>query len=335
MFGGSIQYPYRAYVESKDLVFLGQPDGETIIGPNSHYVDNEWHQGIGVHGVCNIVIRDIKFENLFSAISNFDGCAFVIDNCQFINLDQTIMVMGGETQVQNCFFSTNIEDSIQVFSIGQDHLEIKSCSFNWNEDWPQVSNKFVVIQGTNEVVISDSEFLGAATAFSTHFNPNVTVLNSSFTGNLVNCYGCSGSLNFSGCFFTEQNMVIQNQYEGMLLKMDDCVIQETSIVPFSITYIVEGSYVHNSIFEKGERGVVLYHPHIYEEGSIAKAEKRPTTFDMTKNFWGTTEPDSIQAWIDDNEDDPVVRYMVLWDPYLGQPVETEKRTLQGVKSFFR
>ena len=337
IFGEAIQYPTRALIEGKDLVILGSSDGETIIGPVNHYEDNPWHHGIVVGDSSRVVIKNIVFENLYTAIINFDNCTFLIEDCQFLNFKNTIMVMGGETQLNNCYFSTNIEGGIQVLSIDQNYLGIANCSFRWTDDETQGRSTFIGIQGTVEVQIASSEFQGADAGITTDFNPNVTIMNCSFSRNKVVCYaGWGGArLHFSGCSFSEQERVIFNQDEGMLLKMDDCVIQDTEIVPFSVLYILKGSYVHNSILEKGARGVVLYHPHVSGEKSAPKSGPVRTIFDMTNNYWGTTEGDSIQAWIEDANDDPDILYFVDWSPFWDQQVPTEKSTLQGIKSFFR
>ncbi len=58
-------------------------------------------------------------------------------------------------------------------------------------------------------------------------------------------------------------------------------------------------------------------------------------FDMRGNFWGTDNPDSIQAWIEDNSDDPVINYRILWEPYNGEPVLSRPSTLGSFKSLFK
>ncbi len=56
---------------------------------------------------------------------------------------------------------------------------------------------------------------------------------------------------------------------------------------------------------------------------------------MRENYWGTDSPDSIQAWIEDHEDDPEIDYRILWSPFNSEPVPTEKKSLGGLRALYR
>ncbi|MCP4290492.1 MAG: hypothetical protein GY780_01485 [bacterium] len=58
-------------------------------------------------------------------------------------------------------------------------------------------------------------------------------------------------------------------------------------------------------------------------------------FDMTDNWWGTTEKDSIQAWIEDGLDIPDYPFFVVWDPFRDEAVSQKKTSLGGLKPRFR
>jgi len=56
--------------------------------------------------------------------------------------------------------------------------------------------------------------------------------------------------------------------------------------------------------------------------------------DLTNNWWGTSDPDSIAAWIRDGVDDPQFP-IVQYDPFALQPVGEEKKSVSDLKSMFR
>ena len=61
----------------------------------------------------------------------------------------------------------------------------------------------------------------------------------------------------------------------------------------------------------------------------------PGTYDLTGNWWGTTDGDQIAAWIYDANDNPQVGTVVQYVPFLDHPVGTERKTLGGIKGMFR
>ncbi len=56
---------------------------------------------------------------------------------------------------------------------------------------------------------------------------------------------------------------------------------------------------------------------------------------MTNNWWGTSDPDSIQAWIYDGVDNPDVGGIIDWEPYRNDLVAAEKKSLGDVRAMFR
>ena len=57
--------------------------------------------------------------------------------------------------------------------------------------------------------------------------------------------------------------------------------------------------------------------------------------DLTNNYWGTADPDSISAWIWDGVDDPELQTTVQFEPFLTSPVPAERKSMGGLKSLFR
>jgi len=60
-----------------------------------------------------------------------------------------------------------------------------------------------------------------------------------------------------------------------------------------------------------------------------------TRVDIRNNWWGTADPDSIQAWIFDAVDDSTQTVIFDWYPYLDEPVTNDRTTPGGLKRMFR
>ena len=90
-----------------------------------------------------------------------------------------------------------------------------------------------------------------------------------------------------------------------------------------------GGYIRDSILAKGERYVVM------DYLGLKKKSELDVHFDMTDNWWGTDNPDSIQAWIFDGNDDPTSGFIIDWQPYKGEPVTTEKKSIGSLRSMFK
>ncbi len=57
--------------------------------------------------------------------------------------------------------------------------------------------------------------------------------------------------------------------------------------------------------------------------------------DFRNNYWGTTDTDSLDAWIWDGHDDPSVHSVVEYMPMADGPVPIETSTWGDVKAMFR
>ncbi len=68
------------------------------------------------------------------------------------------------------------------------------------------------------------------------------------------------------------------------------------------------------------------------EGHWAEPDR---IIDMTGNYWGTTEADSISAWIIDGYDEPDNHGFVDFEPFSPVPLPGEKRYMGDIKRMFR
>ena len=68
---------------------------------------------------------------------------------------------------------------------------------------------------------------------------------------------------------------------------------------------------------------------------LCSSTNTAVTHDLRNNYWGTTSEADIQSWIIDHSDDPNIPATVLYLPFVGMPVPTEKTTWGELKASFR
>ena len=120
---------------------------------------------------------------------------------------------------------------------------------------------------------------------------------------------------------------------------------------FSSIYVDSGSQVTatGNVFTGGQGLATIYVStastvqlngnHILKDGTLA-VELRwffnsLVTQDMTNNYWGTTDVDSIASWIQDVNDDPAIHSIVDFEPIAEEPLPTERSSWGSLKALFR
>ncbi len=68
---------------------------------------------------------------------------------------------------------------------------------------------------------------------------------------------------------------------------------------------------------------------------ITNCDDYPTHLDLTHNYWGTADPDSIQNLIYDYHDSTAACNIIDYIPFLDTTTPTEKKSMGGIKALFR
>jgi Right handed beta helix region len=247
-------------------------------------------------------------------------------------------------------------------------IEFSNCTFRGSQNgiWSYASGfvsecRFVDIQNTgigsfapgNDLSVRDCEFIGCA-SFGFYFqsSPDMDVGNCLFenclvggffdisSGSITNCsidvapsgtglgFEGNGRVLISGCTISSayRNLFIVGAsnltFEGNILEPAEA----ESIYLATCTPVF-----HNNHILRGSGDSVLL--------AGFSSNQEDIYLDMTNNYWGTTEPDSIAAWIHDGNDeyDPIwgIKAFVNFEPFSAVPLDTEKKSIGGFKSMFR
>ncbi len=334
MYGGSVQYPARVIIVDKDLTIIGESDGSTVIGPEIPWqVGTPRHHGIVLFSNSIVKIQNLTIVNLFGGAMSWLGGWFSIAGCSFLDTNLAVYFEGGGGRVSDCDFSSSVQISDQIFSNFQDTIEIKNCEIRQTDNFLSLTHG-IDVAGCPDARIENCHIFGVAVGVQINFGTDAVVSNSRIEGvsRVAVTMGLGGrSLNMKDCTISNSRIAFKSGEVGSILMVESTTLEDIEVASLVCNNLQEG-FFRGCILAKGDRGVVLYQPHLREEGKGASVVN---DFDMRDNFWSTDSPDSIQAWIEDNTDDQVINYRILWEPFNGGAVPSKSFTLGSFKSLFR
>ena len=139
----------------------------------------------------------------------------------------------------------------------------------------------------------------------------------------------NGRVQIEDCEFFDQFIALYEYDSGRRIDWAVSRIVVHDVVDSTFRYCSIGTgYIHDSILARGAEYTVKYH-------FAGSKSKNSDVFDMTNNWWGTTTPDSIRAWIYDGEDDENIGVVVEFVPFKDELVSVQDRSLSDVKALFK
>ena len=310
--------PAVAWVNKDNLTIIGSGPEETIIG------SEEFYQPAGTHPkvICCVddmqfICRGVKIENSYEGIYWAYGNLQVYD-CAFSTCDIEICIFNeGGTLVENSTFETvgGYYRGVLSFNPARDIL-VNNCRFSGN-------GTAIQFGGTEEGVVTDCEFDGGlGVAFSSSSSGSVT-------GCVINGEGGFSVTTGSNAY------LFDNEVYGRLSAL---VVSGWSQVVGSNCVFAGGS-ISGTLNITSASVVSLNGCHILKEDNYAVNLEifyyEPIEQDLTGNYWGTTDVDSIAEWIWDVKDDPAIHSTVNYLPIAEGPVPTENTTWSDVKTLFK
>jgi len=309
-------------VTKDKLTFIGSGKDITIIGPV------EYHGGdiINPKGFCSIdsyegAIKGMTIENVEDGVYWFEG-RIDIEGCSIRGFDQGFIglsLLYANGSVLDCEFDYSDAGTACYLPGVPDGFLIQNSAFR---GWGWGVRVGTMATG---IVISDCSFEG------------------SYVGVQISQYSVGG---LEGCRFDQVSYIGVSVSDDSNVTLDRIVIDGADIgVRVSSGSNVSGENV--SVEATRSAGVLVllqglarfYNSHLLPaEGLAVSCIEYPGDYqvlDMTGNYWGTTDRDSIAAMINDSNDDPEVHCTVEFEPFADGPVPTKKESLGGFRSMFR
>jgi len=317
---------YSVYVNiyKPELTIIGAGKEETIIGP---YLENTWHLFDHTIGIKFRGAIELKLEHL--AISY---------------VPRGIEVPLGRLEFSYC----------KILGTGEGMISIAPIVVNYCEFIGTRRTAIMTNGDSDEVIIKNSSFNNCFATFNLTFADfalveNCKILDCTNGGVISRCNGMVRNCQFQnlensglGFFGTGKLQVLDNIFENARRSLSvahggDNLICENNVFRgaefFAIGINGDTPSIHNNDIIKGNGFAVLLD---------SFDDSDPVFVDMSNNYWGTDNPDSIAAWISDGNDEythPMAGF-VDFEPFrtesvFSEPVPAEKKTLGGFRAMFR
>jgi len=261
----------------------------------------------------------------------------MVEDCKFVNSSVGIIMQGPIEQFGLCNHEIiNCDFMGQDFGIrssyGVDGLLIANCRVE-----PQQQG--ISLRATVNIQVVDCIVIGASTGYQMDIS----------SGEMSNCqvFGREGYENGTGVALLNSTIAVNNcnidmsmtsAFSALSVSNHSTLSGSNNVIKCggsSTMWIGAGSeaidFAGNEIYKGTTHTLVAqsYNPNM--QGPFVH-------FDFTNNYWGTDDPDSIAAWIDDANDHPNNPHywgIVDFEPFESEPVPVEKKSLGGLKSMFR
>jgi hypothetical protein len=306
------------HVTADSLTLLGAGADQSIIGPTTVIQPPaEWPKGIcSLRGIKRLRVENLTVEHIREGLYFSEGLL----------------------QVNNCMFRGG---AAAIVSWGERGNVIQQCQFMNNSD-----SGITGVAGAGGFIVNGCVFSGNPGGVD-FYTVSALVTNCTFSGGYVGAQFTMGAIGtVRNCVFEEsiENYSIWMNTDAQVRLEDSRIRGGAYNVHISAGATVSGT---GNIFGGGRLGTFqiyacvpdLHGNHILHGAGptvIIESFAPPLqTIDMTGNYWGTSNPDSIAAWIHDGHDDPSIPAYVQFEPFSPTPLPTEKKSLGGVKGPYR
>lgn len=308
-----------ANVYTDSLTFRGTDNEAVIIGPvaSSRVVT----KGILTRlTVTWVEIEGVTFENCDAGIHLYPSG--LVRQCRFNGNEKGILVEEGiRLDISDCTFTDQNQDAVLVmtFSTGHEYCRIHNCTF--------IDDQIgIYVEGHPNMQVTSCDFSGNIGAVQPMYGTAGLIENCTMTGGWYGIWSDGGiypvDIEVNDCRVTGQ------QYNSIKLSNGHLAGAGNVIGPsndWTIDHANSSMSFHGNHILKGQSGTarILYYT------------VPPLTIDLTNNYWGTTEADSISAWIWDGADDSEIEAIVQFEPFSSVPVRSELRSFGNLKRMFR
>lgn len=321
IYAGNVWHTY-VHLVSGSLTFIGAGEGATVIGPESPGTWESWEYATGVFywpatTSSELVLEYLMVEDVVIGAYAESG-SVAISNCALCRAKAGIWTHTPGT-VQSCRFE-GVYDTGVIASSPSHDVTVAQCEFRNTRTAFYFSGVANVAVRDNNVaecenvgylnqcsgsVVRNSLSVTTGDGLIVYGPGSYTVADNVFDGGTANIYFGLGASNA---------ICERNVFRGSR----DTAVDIVSCTP---------RIIRNDIFKDRGRAVIL--------GGYPQLPDR--FVDMTGNYWGTANPDSISAWIVDGHDivSPQIHGFVNFQPFSSAPVPTERTSLGGVKALFR
>lgn len=299
------------------LTLIGAGIDQTIIGPPSSG-DMPPNLPIGICAmltVSRVVIEDLQVANVTTGIYRGEVGSFEMRRCAVNSCSTGVISWAAQgASIEDCQFDQNERGVFTLYP--STNVTLRRCTITNCETGSD-------FQATTNARIEDCEYagniVGAQISELAQGEIIRTRVRDARNVAVVITGGSVGTA--TDCELSGGGYAIQTTNNSRLVGSGNVLAGARYA-----TLYMSGS---SATFNNNEIGHGIgYSVHIPEYAAAP-----PLPVDMTRNYWGTTEVDSVAAWILDGNDDPDIRAVVLFEPIL-ERVANEHQSWGGAKSLY-
>ena len=305
-----------AYVLQSELTIIGDDRDTVILGGDTQAPNRELGPTGFAVATGSIRLRGVTVRNSASGI-DANGEWVDVEDCRFVGGWQGVRnTLTGMVTVRDCVFEGHEDAGVMVYEV----------------------------RGATGAIVENCEFVGNGLGID--FQPrNCIVLDSSFSGGIVGVqvsFGGSGQI--ERCTFAGQGNYGVVGTGGSQVFLSDCVFDSDMGVNVQVEGYLEGS--GNDLaggtwatLEFTRLSTIIFHGnHILNAGGWSvRAISGPEPikyFDLSGNYWGTTDTAQMDEWIYDRNDRETYWAIVDYLPLAGQPIPTGESSMGRLKARF-
>jgi hypothetical protein len=313
-------------VTKDNLTFIGSGDTTTIIGPTEMYLPGITPEPMAIASVEDLRAKfvDIGIENSRNGVYWSYG-HLEVEGCRFFGCQDGVVLFndGGASVVGSSFYSEeSLSKGVITFS-PCGFVTISGCNFGG----AGINETGIALNGTDNVSIQGC-----------HFYSRIAIVFSGSSGDIQYCTTSESVVQSVEIANASQVNLVGNLFHGSYT----CIyVKGWSVVSGSGNNF-SGGGDHATIFITSQSQVTLNNNDILKSGDyaaeIGQYFYEIVTNDLTNNYWGSSDPDTIASWIWDYNDDPVTRAYIDYIPFSGSSgssVPNESRSFGSIKAMFR
>ena len=317
-----VEAPYDTgdvYIEVsvESISIIGSGAEMTIIGSiDADKRSDHWPKGVfGWPSAGGLRLEDLALENMRDGVCLHYGAT--VNRCLLTNnIDAMIFELyGGDVHIKETSYIDNADHGIFAYGTCSKFV-VEGCSFADN-------NGGISVISMDSMLVSDCTFENHVVSIQ-YDHCQGEIRECAFSGGVnVDVSSIGSHLFLNDCRFS-------SAYTAIVANTWGYVRGQGNIIPPGEGERVYSAgtsfYFNNNHIIRGEGMCVRLGGYVHPPADV---------LDFTNNYWGTTEADSISAWIWDQNDDSHVQGEVVFEPFSPVPLPDEKKSLGDVKRMFR
>ncbi len=307
-------------VSVDSLTLIGENPETVVIGPEEYVYADYGPIGIGgIDAATFMRVENVGLVNNYAHIYKYTGTVAIL-GCHMRDSGYGVCIVdSANSLVMGCFFEDCLTGVIINGDVG---AIVRDCEFRRSAAMGYTA---IEVMTATDILIEDCLVAQGANGIGYDWS----------TGVIRRCrVGPNG------------NYGIDVFGRGTEVVIEDCVVTDAT-APLCVDALAALSGNRN-VFRGGrvatlvlsQAQVTFRDCHILNGGNYSvhladAVNYSPGTYDLTGNWWGTTDSSQIDAWIYDANDEPQVGAVVQYQPVLDGPVPTKAKSWGELKALFR